>query len=110
MTELLEKRIAEISEAVANGIVVQADAQFLLQMLVAVGDNVVYLKEENEKLKLELDVAVEALREVAKGHTIIEFSGKFNSHGYAQTTTKILATPETEKARAVLAIIERGDK
>lgn len=68
------------------------------------------LIEAYEKLKLELDAAVEALGKVAKGHTILRYAGKFNSHGYALTTTEILVTPETEEARAVLAMIKRGEK
>jgi len=62
MTELLEKRIKEVVDAVENGVVVQADAQFLLQMLTAQGDKIAELEasyyeslEQIEKLERALE-------------------------------------------------------
>jgi hypothetical protein len=55
VTELLEKRIAEVSQAVANGVVVQSDAQFLLQMLTV----------QSEKIH-DLDCSLEFVNDVIK--------------------------------------------
>jgi hypothetical protein len=63
MTQLLEQRLAEIIEAIAANMATNADAQFLLQMLIAQRYKIDELEAELEIERQESDIAHELLRE-----------------------------------------------